>query len=186
MSSDDILLEAEMAMEKSVDFMVHEFAAVRTGKASPALVENVDVQAYGSAMKLKQLALITTPEPRLLVVQPFDAGTVRDIEKALNESRIGITPSVDGKIIRLPIPELSEERRKDLVRSLGKMAEEARVRVRANRRAALDEAKKLKAAGGLTEDGMRDTEGEVQKLTDRFVKSIDDHLARKEAEIMKV
>jgi ribosome recycling factor len=186
MSRDDILLEAEMAMEKSVDFMVHEFAAVRTGKASPALVENVDVQAYGSAMKLKQLALITTPEPRLLVVQPFDAGTVRDIEKALNESRIGITPSVDGKIIRLPIPELSEERRKDLVRSLGKMAEEARVRVRANRRAALDEAKKLKAAGGLTEDGMRDTETEVQKLTDRFVKSIDDHLARKEAEIMKV
>ena len=185
-SSDDILLEAEMAMEKSVDFMVHEFAAVRTGKASPALVENVDVQAYGSAMKLKQLALITTPEPRLLVVQPFDAGTVRDIEKALNESRIGITPSVDGKIIRLPVPELSEERRKDLVRSLGKMAEEARVRVRANRRAALDEAKKLKASGGLTEDGMRDTESEVQKLTDRFVKSIDDHLARKEAEIMKV
>ena len=186
MSSDDILLEAEMAMEKSVDFMVHEFAAVRTGKASPALVENVDVQAYGSAMKLKQLALITTPEPRLLVVQQFDAGTVRDIEKALNESRIGITPSVDGKIIRLPVPELSEERRKDLVRSLGKMAEEARVRVRANRRAALDEAKKLKASGGLTEDGMRDTESEVQKLTDRFVKSIDDHLARKEAEIMKV
>ena len=186
MSADDILLEAEMAMEKSVDFMVHEFAAVRTGKASPALGENVDVQAYGSAMKLKQLALITTPEPRLLVVQPFDAGTVRDIEKALNESRIGITPSVDGKIIRLPVPELSEERRKDLVRSLGKMAEEARVRVRANRRAALDEAKKLKASGGLTEDGMRDTESEVQKLTDRFVKSIDDHLARKEAEIMKV
>ena len=186
MSRDDILLEAEMAMEKSVDFMVHEFAAVRTGKASPALVENVDVHAYGSTMKLKQLALITTPEPRLLVVQPFDAGTVRDIEKALNESRIGITPSVDGKIIRLPIPELSEERRKDLVRSLGKMAEEARVRVRGNRRTALDEAKKLKASGTLTEDGMRDTEDEVQKLTDRFVKSIDEHLGRKEAEIMKV
>jgi ribosome recycling factor len=186
MSRDDILLEAEMAMEKSVDYMVHEFAAVRTGKASPALVENVDVHAYGSAMKLKQLALITTPEPRLLVVQPFDAGTVRDIEKALNESRIGITPAVDGKIIRLPIPELSEERRKDLVRSLGKMAEEARVRVRANRRTAMEEAKKLKASGELTEDGLRDTEAEVQKLTDRFVKSIDDHLARKEAEIMKV
>ena len=175
-----------MAMEKSVDFMVHEFAAVRTGKASPTLVENVDVHAYGSTMKLKQLALITTPEPRLLVVQPFDAGTVRDIEKALNESRIGITPSVDGKIIRLPIPELSEERRKDLVRSLGKMVEEARVRVRGNRRTALDEAKKLKASGTLTEDGMRDTEDEVQKLTDRFVKSVDEHLGRKEAEIMKV
>ena len=186
MNSDDILLEAEMAMEKSVDYMVHEFAAVRTGKASPALVENVDVQAYGSAMKLKQLALITTPEPRLLVVQPFDAGTVRDIEKALSESKIGITPSVDGKIIRLPIPELSEERRKDLVRSLGKMAEEARVRVRGNRRSALDEAKKLKVSGQLTEDGLRDLEAGVQKLTDRFVKSIDDHLSRKEAEIMKV
>jgi ribosome recycling factor len=186
MSNDDILLEAEMTMEKSVDYMVHEFAAVRTGKASPALVENVDVQAYGSAMKLKQLALITTPEPRLLVVQPFDAGTVRDIEKALSESKIGITPSVDGKIIRLPIPELSEERRKDLVRSLGKMAEEARVRVRANRRSALDEAKKLKTSGQLTEDGLRDLEDEVQKLTNRFVKSIDDHLSRKEAEIMKV
>ena len=102
-------------MEKSVDYMIHEFSSVRTGKASPALVENIDVQAYGSAMKLKQLALITTPEPRLLVVQPFDAGTVRDIEKALKESKIGITPAVDGKIIRLPIPELSEDRRKDLV-----------------------------------------------------------------------
>src|SRR5207247_2838707 len=124
MSRDDVLLEAEMSMEKSVNHLVHEFAAVRTGKASPGLVENVDGQAYGLTMKLKQLALITTPEPRLLVVQPFDAGTVQEIEKALRESRIGITPNVDGKIIRLPIPELSEERRKDLVRSLGKMAEE--------------------------------------------------------------
>src|ERR671936_2106398 len=166
MSSDDILLEAEMAMEKSVDYLVHEFAAVRTGKASPALVENLDVQAYGSTMKLKQLALITTPESRLLVLQPFDAGTVQDIERALKESKIGITPAVTGKIIRLPIPELSEERRKELVRSLGKMAEEARVRVRANRRAALDEAKKLKAGGGISEDELRDIDDEVQKLTD--------------------
>src|ERR1700732_4008324 len=121
MSKDDILLEAEMAMEKSVDYLIHEFAAVRTGKASPNLVENVDVEAYGSALKLKQLALITTPEPRLLVVQPFDAATVKDIEKALKESKIGIMPLVDGKIIRLPIPELSEERRKDLVKSLRHM-----------------------------------------------------------------
>src|SRR5215469_16851458 len=128
MSRDDILLEAEMSMEKSVDYMTHEFAAVRTGKASPALVENIDVHAYGSTMKLKQLALITTPEPRLLVVQPFDAATVQDVERALNESPIGITPAVDGKVIRLPIPELSEERRKDLTKSLGKMAEDARVR----------------------------------------------------------
>src|ERR687891_2495962 len=100
MTAEEILLEAEMAMEKSVDYMVHEFSSVRTGKASPALVENVDVEAYGSAMKLKQLALITTPEPRLLVVQPFDASTVRDIEKALKESRLGINPAVEGKLIR--------------------------------------------------------------------------------------
>src|SRR6266487_3161103 len=186
MRRDDVLLAAEMSMEKSVNHLVHEFAAVRTGKASPGLVENVDVQAYGSTMKLKQLALITTPEARLLVVQPFDAGTVQDIERALKESKIGIMPAVDGKIIRLPIPELSEERRKELVRSLSKMAEEARVRVRTNRRTALDEAKKLRTAGELSEDGLHDLEAEVQKITDRFVKSVDDHLKHKEAEIMKV
>ena len=173
-------------MDKSVDYMVHEFSSVRTGKASPALVENVDVEAYGSVMKLKQLALITTPEPRLLVVQPFDASTVRDIEKALKESKIGIMPMVDGKIIRLPIPELSEERRRDLVKALKQMAEEARVRVRANRRTAMDEARKLQKSGELTEDGLRDLEAEVQKLTDRFVKSVDDHFERKEADVMKV
>ena len=173
-------------MEKSVDYMVHEFSAVRTGKASPALVENVDVEAYGSSMKLKQVALITTPEPRLLVVQPFDASTVRDIEKALKESKIGITPLVDGKVIRLPVPELSEERRRDLVKSLKQMAEEARVRVRTNRRSAMEEAKKLQKSGELTEDGLRDAEADIQKLTDRFVKSIDEHFERKEAEVMKV
>src|SRR5713226_63887 len=182
----DILLESEMSMEKSVDYLAHEFSGVRTGKASPALVENIDVQAYGSTMKLKQLALITTPESRLLVLQPFDAGTVQDIERALKESKIGITPAVDGKIIRLPIPELSEERRKELAKSLGKMAEEARVRVRSNRRTALDEAKKLKTGSGISEDELRDLEDEIQKLTDRFVKSIDDHLKHKETEIMKV
>src|SRR5881392_2435802 len=186
MNKDDILLEAEMSMEKSVDYLAHEFSGVRTGKASPALVENIDVQAYGSTMKLKQLALITTPESRLLVLQPFDAGTVQDIERALKESKIGITPAVDGKIIRLPIPELSEERRKELAKSLGRMAEEARVRIRSNRHTALDEAKKLKSGGGISEDGLRDVEDEIQKLTDRFVKSIDDHLKHKEAEIMKV
>ena len=186
MSAEEILFETEVSMEKSVDYMVHEFSAVRTGKASPALVENVDVDVYGSSMKLKQVALITTPEARLLVVQPFDASTVRDIEKALKESKIGITPLVDGKLIRLPIPELSEERRRDLVKSLKQMAEEARVRVRANRRTAMDDAKKLQKSGELTEDGLRDLEADVQKLTDRFVKSIDEHFERKEAEVMKV
>lgn len=186
MSAEEVLFEAEETMEKSVDYMVHEFASVRTGKASPALVENVDVEAYGSSMKLKQLALITTPEPRLLVVQPFDATTIKDIERALKESKVGITPLVDGKIIRLPVPELSEERRKELVKSLKQMAEEARVRVRTNRRTAMDEAKKLQKSGEITEDGLRDLETDVQKLTDRFVKSIDDHFEHKEGEVMKV
>jgi ribosome recycling factor len=186
MNADDILLEAEDAMEKSVTYMMHEFSAVRTGKASPALVENIDVEAYGANMKLKQLALITTPEPRLLVIQPFDAATVKDIERGLKESKIGITPQVDGKIIRLPIPELSEERRRDLVKGIRQMAEEARVRIRGHRRAGIDEAKKIKKDGTMTEDQLADVEDSVQKLTDQFIKSIDEHLGHKEAEIMKV
>ena len=186
MTVDDILLEAEEKMMKTEEVVQHEFSGVRTGKASPALVENIDVEAYGAQMKLKQLALITTPEPRLLVVQPFDAATVKDIEKALKESKIGIMPLVDGKIIRLPIPELSEERRKDLVKSLRQMAEEARVRVRANRRTAVDDARKMQKAAELTEDGLHDLEADIQKLTDKSVKQIDDHLERKEAEVMKI
>ncbi len=187
MNSDDILLEAEENMEKSVNYMTHEFSAVRTGKATPALVENIDIEAYGGTkMKLKQLALITTPEPRLLVIQPFDAATVKDIERGLKESKIGITPMVDGKIIRLPVPELSEERRKDLVKAIRQMAEEARVRIRSNRRAGIDEAKKIKKEGALTEDQLGDVEDSMQKLTDQYIKNIDDNLANKEAEIMKV
>jgi ribosome recycling factor len=186
MTTDDILLEAEDTMEKAVAYMSHEFDSVRTGKASPALVENIDVEAYGSNMKLKQLALITTPEPRLLVIQPFDASVTKDIEKAIKESKLGINPSVDGKIIRLPIPELSEERRKDLVKSIKQMAEEARVRVRGHRRDAIDATKKLHKAGDITEDAMHDVEKEIQKFTDKFVKHIDESAGRKEADIMRI
>ncbi len=186
MDPDEIVLEAEAAMEKGVDYMTHEFASVRTGKASPALVENIDVEAYGSQMKLKQLALITTPEPRLLVIQPFDGSTVKDIEKAIKESKLGINPAVDGKIIRLPIPALSEERRKDLVKGIKQMAEEARVRVRSARREGLDSIKKAQKEGKITEDDLETYEKEIQKLTDQFVKSIDDAVNAKEADILKV
>ena len=186
MTIEEILFEAEESMEKAAHFMSHEFAAIRTGKASPALVENIDVEAYGSSMKLKQLALISAPEPRLLVIQPFDASTVRDIERAINESRIGINPSVDGKIIRLPIPELSEERRRDLAKTVKGIAEESRVRIRACRRAAIASAKKVQKDGKMTEDELRDTEAEVQKLTDKFVAEIDKQTAAKEAELMKI
>ena len=137
-------------------------------------------------MKLKQLALITTPEPRLLVIQPFDASTTKDIEKAIKESKLGINPAVDGKLIRLPIPQLSEERRKDLVKGIKQMAEEARVRMRSSRREGIDAIKKSQKDGKITEDDLTSYEKEIQKLTDGFVKKIDDAFALKEADIMKV
>ncbi len=183
---DEILFNAEEGMEKALDFMKHEFSSVRTGKASPALVEGIDVDAYGSAMKLKQLALISTPEPRLIVIQPFDISNLKPIEKAINESKVGISPSVDGKLIRLPIPELSEERRKDLVKTIKVMAEETRVRIRAVRRHAMEAAKKLQKEGDLTEDNLKQGESQVQKLTDKYVADVDAQVAGKEADIMRV
>jgi ribosome recycling factor len=186
MDLDEIMLEAEDAMEKAVEFMSHEFSSIRTGKASPALVENLDVDVYGSRMKLKQLALITTPEARLIVIQPFDASATRDIERAINESRLGISPAVDGKIIRIPIPELSEERRKDLVKTIKQIAEETKVRVRACRRDAIDAAKKMQKEGEITEDDLRGAETDIQKLTDKHVASAEQHFSAKEADIMKV
>lgn len=186
MSSDEILLETEEAMEKAVDYMHHEFAGVRTGKASPGLVENVEVEAYDSQMRLKQLALITTPEPRLIVIQPFDVATMKAIEKGLKESKVGIMPNIDGKIIRLRIPELSEERRIQLVKTIKQMAEETRVRIRGFRRDGIDGLKKLEKEGKITEDDLRTLEKDVQELTDKFVKNIDESVTNKEAEILKV
>ena len=182
------LKEADESMTKAVEYMIHEFSAVRTGKASPALVENIDIhiQSYGTSMKLKQLALITTPEPRLILIQPHDPSTTQEIERGIGESKLGINPSVDGKNIRLPIPELSGERRQDLVKMIKGMAEEARVRVRSARKHGMDAAKKMKADGELTEDLMHDLEGEIQKLTDQHVKEIDGHVASKETEITTV
>jgi len=183
---DEILFTAEEGMDKALDFMKHEFSSVRTGKASPALVEGIDVEAYGSSMKLKQLALISTPEARLIVITPFDVSTAKAIEKAINESKVGITPSVDGKIIRLPIPELSEERRKDLVKTIKTMAEETRVRIRAARRHAMETAKKMQKDGGLTEDDLKSAEAQIQKLTDKYVGDVDSQVESKEADIMRV
>jgi len=186
MSYDETIFEAEEAMDKSVGFLTHEFAAIRTGKASTALVENLDVEAYGSTMKLKQVAVISAPEPRLLVIQPFDASTMRDCERAIHESRLGISPVVDGKLIRIPIPELSEERRKDLVKTIKQIAEEARVRLRSCRRDAMESVKKLQKAGDISEDDLRVAETEIQKLTDKYVASVETHVNAKEAEIMRV
>lgn len=186
MDPEEILMNTEEGMEKAAEYMSHEFASVRTGKASAALVDSIDVEAYGSMMKLKQLALISTPEPRMLVISPFDAATTQAIEKAIKESKLGIQPIVDGKIIRLPIPALSEERRRDLVKTVKQIAEETRVRIRSARREGMDQLKKGQKEGVITEDDLKHSEKEVQKLTDDYVKRVDDAFALKEADIMKV
>jgi ribosome recycling factor len=186
MALDDILLEAEEKMMKSAEVIQAEFAGVRTGKASPDLVTNLMVEAYGTHMRLKELAAITTPDPRLILIQPWDASTVEAVRKGIEESKLGITPQIDGKLIRLPIPPLSEERRQDLVKAVRKMAEEGRVSIRANRRHAIDEIKKIQKAGEITEDQLASAEKEVQKLTDEYVKVIEDGLTAKEAELLKV
>jgi ribosome recycling factor len=186
MAVDDILLEAEEKMIKSTEVIQTEFAGVRTGKASPELVTNLMVEAYGTHMRLKELAAVTTPDARLILIQPWDASTVDAVRKALEESKLGISPQVDGKLIRLPIPPLSEERRQDLVKAVRKMAEEGRVSVRANRRHAIDEIKKIQKAGEITEDQLEHAEKEVQKLTDQYVKVIEEAVTSKEAELLKV
>ena len=186
MALDDILLETEEKMIKSTEVIEQEFAGVRTGKASPDLVTNLMVEAYGSNMRLRELAAVTTPDARLIMIQPWDAGTVDAVRKAIEESKLGITPQVDGKLIRLPIPPLSEERRQDLVKAVRKMAEEGRVSIRANRRHAMDEIKKIQKSGEITEDQLADAEKEVQKLTDQYVAQIEKSVTAKEAELLKV
>ncbi|MCX6867169.1 MAG: ribosome recycling factor [Verrucomicrobia bacterium] len=188
MDPDEAILNVEEAMIKCVDHLNHEFVGVRTGKASPALIENLDVhvQAYGGVSKLKSLAVISAPEPRMLVVQPFDPATTRDIDRAIRESKLGLNPAAAERSIRVPIPELSEERRRDMVKLIKQLAEEAKVRLRAVRKDGMDTAKKLKAANLLTEDGHKDFEDEVQSLTNKYTKKIDDHAVAKEADLMKV
>ncbi len=182
------LLEVEEAMTKCVDYLIHEFAGVRTGKASPALIENLDVhvQAYGAVSKLKSLAVISTPEPRMLMVQPFDHTTTRDIERAIRECKLGLNPAAADRSIRVPIPELSEERRRDMVKMIKQLAEEAKVRLRAARKDGIDASKKMKADNFLTEDGQKTFEKDVQDLTNKFSKKIEDHAVAKEADLMKV
>lgn len=175
-------------MMQAIEHLTHEFAAIRTGKASPALVENLEVhvEAYGSQMKLKELAVITTPEARMIMVQPFDPSTANEIDKAIRESKLGFNPINEGRLLRIPIPELTEERRKEFVKSLKGSGEEARVRVRAARKDGMDLGKKMKNEKILNEDQARDFEGEIQELTDQYIKQVDELVAAKEKEVMTV
>ena len=183
---EEFLDDAKRRMDKSVEATHAELNTIRTGRASAALLDRVQVDYYGQATPLKQLATISAPESRLLTVQPFDPSSVKSIERAIQESDLGLTPSNDGKVIRLPIPQLTEERRKELVKVVGRYAEEGRVAVRNVRRDVMHHLKELVKAGDVGDDAERRAEERVQKLTDDHVARIDDLLKRKEAEIMEV
>jgi ribosome recycling factor len=183
---EDFVNEASRKMDRSVEAAAHEFTTVRTGRASAALLDRIQIDYYGTMTPLQQLATINVPEPRMLTVQPYDPGSIKGIERAIQESDLGLTPSNDGKIIRLPIPQLTEERRKELVKVVRGLAEDGRVAVRNVRRDAMHHLKDLVKNGDVGDDEERRAEERVQKLTDEHVAKIDDLLKRKEAEIMEV
>ncbi len=182
----DHLDDARKRMGKSVKNFQEEVARVRTGRASVALLDGIKVDFYGSSMPLNQMATVTVAEARLIVIQPWDPSSIGAIEKAIQKSELGLTPVNDGKVIRISIPPLTEERRKELVKLVRKMAEEARVAVRNVRRDILDELKKMKKAGDISEDDFFRAQDEIQKITDEHIKKIDKILETKEKEIMTV
>jgi ribosome recycling factor len=183
---DELIDDAKRRMDKSVDATVHEFNTVRTGRASTGLLDRIHVEYYGQKTPLKQLATINVPEPRLLTIQPFDPSTLKSIERAIQESDLGLTPSNDGRIVRLPIPQLTEERRKELVKVVRHLAEEGRVAVRNIRRDVMHDLKELVRDGEVGDDEERRAEERVQKLTNEHVTRIDELLKRKEEEILEV
>ncbi|HEX9655208.1 MAG TPA: ribosome recycling factor [bacterium] len=182
----EIQRDAESRMEKAVESTRQELAIIRTGKASPALLDTIKVSYYGSMVPLKQVAGINTPEPRLITIQPWDKSLIGEIEKAILKSDLGLTPVNDGLVIRLPIPVLTEERRKDLVRLCHKLVEEGRVAIRNVRRDANERLKKIEKSHEISEDEYHKAVDHVQKLTDKFITQADEVLKRKEEEIMEV
>src|SRR5437667_9698685 len=183
---DDLIQDAVRRMDRSIETTHGEFNGVRTGRASAALLDRIQIDYYGQKTPLKQLASLNVPEPRMLTIQPFDPSSVKAIEKAIQESDLGLQPSNDGKLIRLPIPQLTEERRKELVKVVRHLAEEGRVAVRNVRRDVMHDLKELVDGGDVGADDEHRAEERVQKLTDEHVHKIDDLLKKKEAEIMEV
>jgi ribosome recycling factor len=190
MSADDLigelLADARERMTKSVETIRHEFGSVRTGRASPALLDRISVEYYGTATPLKQLSTITAPEARLLTIQPYDKSSIKAIERAILESDIGLTPSNDGNLIRLAIPELTEERRRQLVKVVRHIAEEGRVAIRNIRRDVMHDLRELKEAGEAGSDDEHRAEVELQKVTDARISELDEVLKHKEDEILEV
>ena len=185
-SVDDILLEAEEKMIKTEHVVQNEFAGVRTGKASATLVENIQAEVNGSMMRIRELAGITTPEPRTLSIQPWDVNSLHAIEKAIQKSNLGLSPAIQGKNIRLFFPELSQERRMEFTKIIKKMAEDGKVAIRHVRRDAMEQIKKHAHDSGTTEDEVKQAEKDLQKLTDTYSAKIDAHVTTKEKEIMTV
>lgn len=183
---EDFLADAKRRMDRSIETTRGEFASVRTGRASTALLDRITVDYYGTPTPLKNIATISTPEPRLLSLQPFDPSSIKAIERAIQESDLGLTPSNDGKLIRLPIPQLTEERRKELVKLVRKMGEDGKIAIRNVRRDVMQHLKDLVVNGDVGDDEERRAEQQVQKLTDDHTKAIDELLKHKESEIMEV
>lgn len=181
-----VINDAKIHMQKTIDATKREFGGIRTGRATPALLERITVDYYGTQTPVNQVATVTVPDPRLLVVQPWDKRMLKEVERALLKSELGLTPSTDGNVIRLPIPGLTEERRRDLVKVVRKHAEEGRVAIRNIRRDHKDKLEQLEKGGKISEDDSHRAVEELQKLTDRSIKEIDSLLSAKEAEIMEV
>ena len=173
-------------MEKSISVYSEKLSEVRAGRANPAILNKVKIDYYGTPTPINQVAGVSVPEARLIVIQPWDASVLKEIEKAILASDIGINPNNDGKVIRLAFPELNEERRKELVKEIKKMAEEAKVAIRAIRREGIDDAKAEQKEGNITEDELKQAENDIQKLTDKNIEEIDKILANKEKEVMSV
>jgi ribosome recycling factor len=180
--SHPLLTDANAKMKKALDHTLHEFATIHTGKATPAMVEGVMVEAYGSQMRLKECAAITTPDSRMIQVQPWDAGLVKAVEKAIQMANLGFNPQVDGKIVRIPLPDMSRERRQEFVKTASRIAEEGRVHIRNIRRDVMENVKKSK----FPEDETKRLEKDVQAATDKAIKDIGDHFTAKEKELLAV
>jgi len=182
----EVLDAMEEKMMKTLEVVHNEFATVRTGKASTALVENIQVEAYGTHMRLREVAGLSTPEPRLIVIQPWDPTVVPAVVKAIQTSSLGIQPVSDGKVVRIPIPELDKERRQQLDKQVKKLAEDGRVAIRNERRQGMEAVRKLQKEGKITEDELKNAEQQIQKKTDEYIKEIDTLLEHKEKEILSV
>lgn len=183
--SEAIHRQTEERMKKAVEALASELQSVRTGRATPAILDGVRVDYYGSSVPLKQIATVSAPEPRLLVVQPYDKSALGEVEKAIQKADLGLNPSNDGQIIRIPIPALTEERRHELVKKMKKTGEEFKVSIRNIRREANEEVKKLEKEKKASEDDTRRWQGEIQKLTDAHIKKIEEMLASKEKEVLE-